>query len=235
MQGINLKQELEQAQISREQDSVLNQALAILNMDAVHEQSIARSIAKRSTKKTSGNLLMLDHSQMFDMETIESICIKYRLRFLDSSRYKGEIPVEAVRAAKRIESDSGIQFSNFRIIAPAERFELLDSTKDPILLAELPNGKFYYIYEWGNDMSWYEYLLKFPFRHIGTLTIASIIFGALITAIVPVQFTDWKAEFFYRFFMFSMSSALMVMMVIITGIMYSKDFSENVWNSRFFK
>lgn len=235
MQGINLKKELEQAQVSREQDSVLNQALAILNMDAAHEQTIARRIAKRSKKRASGYLLTLDHSQMFDTETIESICVKYRLRFLDSSFYKGEIPVEAVRAAKRIESDSGVRFSNFRIIAPAERFELKDSTKDPILLAELPNGKFYYIYQWGNDMRWYEYLLKYPFRHIGSLTMVALAFGAITAAIVPTQFVDWKAEFFYRFFMFSMTSALLVMLVIITGIMYSKDFSENVWNSKFFK
>lgn len=84
-------------------------------------------------------------------------------------------------------------------------------------------------------MSWKEHILRYPFRHMGTLASTSLVVGALIALLVPVQFSDTKAEFFYRFFMFSMSSALIMTLAIIVGIMYSKDFSENVWNSKFLR
>ena len=237
MQNINLLQEMEHAQLEFEQNEVVRQAEAILNLAMETEWSISGRIATgfRGSSHQHNWLHRLDSKRRFSQQTIERICTKYRLRFLESALFKGDIPAEAIREVKLIEGQLGIQFEGFKIIAPAERFHLKDSTKDPILVAELPNGQFYYIYQWGDDMKWYQHLLKYPFRHIGALAATSGALGLVVAFLVPSQFEAIQAEFFYRFFMFSMTTCLIMTLAIITAIMYSKDFSENVWNSKFIR
>jgi hypothetical protein len=232
----DLFEEMESMQIEYDQLLVVEQAISILNQEVSSERSIATRIDSGSSEfQENFPISKLDHSRMFHSQTIEKICVKYRMRFLESTLFKGEIPVEAVREIKHLEQQLGITLEKFKVIAPSERFKLKDSTKDPVLLAELPNGRYYYIFQWGDDMKWYEHLLKYPFRHMRALAISSIIVGLLLAVIVPSQFELLKAEFFYRFFIFSMTSCLVLTLAIITGIMHSKDFSENVWNSKFIR
>jgi hypothetical protein len=236
MQDINLLEVLERVQLDVEQNRIVKQAESILNNESKAERFIAGRIYGK--QKLDGNAIkleMLDTKRMFDQESIEKLCTDYRLRFLESTLFKDEVPSEAIREIKRIEYSTGVVFERFKIVAPKERFHLVDSTKDPILLAELPNGKYYYIFQWGNDLEWYQRFLKYPFRHMGTLATTSIVLGLLIALLVPSQFENAQSEYFFRFFMFSMSSCLVMTLAIITAIMYSKDFSENVWNSRFIK
>lgn len=236
MQDINLRSELEKAQQEFEQHLLIKEVEKILSAESGREHSIESRIrtSERHTRGLNTSVISkLDSSAVFDIESIEALCTKFRLRFLESSLFKGSIPAEAVRRIKHMESSKGIRFSRFRIIAPAERFRLIDSTRDPMLLAELPDGRYYFIFQWGNDLRWYQRILKYPFRHIGTLAATSTALGMLITLLVPSQFESLQAEFFYRFFIFSMSSCLLMTLTIIAGILYSKDFSENVWNSRF--
>ena len=152
MQDINLLQELEQAQIEFEQNAVIREVEAILHQDLAAEQNISARIQRGIGTNTSrfGGLERLDSKRRFDIETIEKICTKYRLRFLESDLFKGDIPSEAIREVKRLESSLGMRFDRFSVIAPAERFDLKDSTKDPILMAELPNRQFYYIFHCRN-------------------------------------------------------------------------------------
>jgi hypothetical protein len=236
MQDINLLEALEKAQLEHNQTLVLSAAESILNNEAETEQNIeSRIVGKSKNEQLHSPLHKLDVTKMFDEASIEKLCTDYRLRFLDSKLFKDQVPAEAIREVKRIEASTGYVFEKFSIIAPEERFNLLDSTKDPILMAVLPNEKYYFIFQWGNDMEWYQRILKYPFRHMGTLATTSLLIGLLVTMIVPSQFGDWQSEFFFRFFMFTMTSCLMMTLAIITGIMYSKDFSENVWNSKFIK
>lgn len=236
MQDINLRAELEKAQQELEQNRLIREVETWLSFESVAESDIAHRIQnERDGDMAALVVSLLDQNKIFDLQTIEAICTRFRLRFLESTMFKGDIPAEAIRRVKRMEAATGLRFERFRIIAPAERFHLKDSTKDPILMLELPNNRYYFIYQWGSDMKWYQHFLKYPFRHMGTLAITSITLGLLISLLVPSQFESIKAEFFYRFFMFSMSSALVMTLAIIVGIMYSKDFSENVWNSRFIR
>lgn len=236
MQNIHLLDELEKVQTEFEQQRVLNEVQRILNQELKSEQHVlARIFGQESSPSSNENHHQLDQKRIFDAESIEKLCTNFRLRFLESKLFKGEIPIEALLEIKQLELNNGVKFSSFKIIAPEERFNLKDSTKDPILMAELPNGKYYYIFQWGNDLAWYHRLIKYPFRHMGTLAASSLLVGLFISLLVPSQFADLKSEFFFRFFMFTMSSSLIMTLAIIVGIMNSKDFSENVWNSKYIK
>lgn len=235
MQDINLLEEMANAQIEFEQNSLVKEAQTILSNETAIELAIASRLKKSEIKNPIFSTDLLEEGRIFNIEAIEKICTRFRLRFLSSKLFKGEIPAEAIREVKRIESAAGITFRSFRIVAPEERFNLKDSTKDPILLAELPDGRYYYIFQWGDDMKWYQELLKYPFRHIGALAASAALIGLLVALLVPSQFAALKNEFFFRFFMFSLTTCLVMTLSIIMGIMNSKDFSENVWNSKFIK
>ncbi|MEQ9187511.1 MAG: hypothetical protein RLP15_07230 [Cryomorphaceae bacterium] len=237
MQSIDLLHEMEIAQVEWEQNTLVKEAKWILRAEHATESNIESRIRKprQSHNDFDGWVKNLDPKRKFNLEAVALICTRYRLRFLESDLFKGDVPADAIREVKRLESSLGVRFKAFKIVAPAERFFLKDSTKDPILLAELPNGQFYYIFQWGNDLKWYQYLLKYPFRHIGALAACSSLIGMMIAFLVPSQFEAAQAEFFYRFFMFSMTTCLIMTLAIITAIMYSKDFSENVWNSKFIR
>ena len=228
---------MEQAQVEFEQSAVVREVEALLREESSQELLIHSRIfnGSDSVSRDFGWIQKLDGQRRFDTAAIEQICTKFRLRFLESTLFKGEIPAEAIRETKRIEAMTGVNFNAFKIVAPEERFNLKDSTKDPILLAELPNGQYYFIFQWGDDMKWYQHILRYPFRHIGALAASSSMLGLLIAFLVPSQFEASQAEFFYRFFMFSLSTCLAMTLAIITAIMYSKDFSENVWNSKFIR
>jgi hypothetical protein len=234
-QRINLRHELEERQVEINQTRVLNQALDILRGEAYAEIGISKRLTRGESHESSARdwIVRLDDRKCFDLSIIEQIAIKYRLRFLEGERFKGDVPPSAIRKIKRIESAHGIQFLGFKILAPSERFRLKDSRKDPILFAELPNGQYYFVYQWGDDMKSYEYLLKYPFRHIGALAASSSVLGFLVAFLVPSQFEAHYAEFFYRFFMFSMTTCMFMTLAIIVAIMFAKDFSENIWNSRY--
>lgn len=237
MNDINLLEEMAHAQREFEQNTLIEEVKTLLANDSKNERSIAERIThgKFNMNDQLGWMNQLESTRKFNLEAIEKICTRFRLRFLDSELFKGDVPSDAIREVKRIESVIGTTFSSFKIIAPQERFNLKDSTKDPILMAELPNGQFYYIFQWGDDMKWYQELLKYPFRHIGALAASSSAIGLLVAILVPSQFEVVHSEFFFRFFMFSMTTCLIMTLSVITAIMYSKDFSENVWNSKFIK
>lgn len=235
MQDINLLEELNRAQQEVAQKNLVNEALDILSIDASKDSEIRHRLYNHVNDSFDGSLNKLDSSRIFDQESIEAVSVKFRLRFLESQLFKSDIPAEAIHHIKHVEAKTGIRFDRFKIVAPAERFQLFDSTKDPVLFAELPNGKYYYVYQWGDDMSGIQRILKYPFRHMKALAFTSIFIGAIIALSVPSLYESFKAEFFYRFFMFSMTSSLLMTLAIIVGIMYSKDFSENVWNSKYIK
>src|SRR5262249_7153047 len=44
-----------------------------------------------------------DHLNIFELQEIRTVCIRYRLRFLDSSLFKNDFPYEAILRIKEFE------------------------------------------------------------------------------------------------------------------------------------
>ena len=62
----------------------------------------------------------LDTHRIFHLNHIREICIDYRLRFLDISRFKGVIPQEAISQQRAIEQKHGTQLKHLKIMAPSK-------------------------------------------------------------------------------------------------------------------
>ena len=96
---------------------------------------------KNINKKNDGSVNILDFDKMdsnniFHSSTIKKICVKYRLRFLDSELFKGEYPQNITKIIRGLENKHNTKLKNFMIMAPSKLFKI-KSPDDPILFAPI--------------------------------------------------------------------------------------------------
>lgn len=182
----------------------------------------------------------LETDRIFSEEAIRKLCIKYRLRFLSTRYFKGEVPYEALSELKSFEKKVGDRVEDLRIIAPGERFELQDSQKDPLLFAYLGKGRYYLVHRWGNELSSWRKWLHFPFRDIMTLVVSCAVLSFLISALLPESFfrlgeaTPPSLTLLFRAISFFLLSSFLTTATLIIGVTTSKEFSADQWDSKFF-
>lgn len=176
---------------------------------------------------------LLEHEKIYHLNHIKKTCIDYRLRFLDSKYFKGDIPLEAVAKIKQLEKQHGIELKGFKIIAPSRLFKLKDKD-DPLLFASMGNNYFYFIHKWGNDLHPLRKVLMWPFKNIVNLALLVFVLSYLLTLIVPMDlFTRSKSGFeFWILFFFMFKSIAAV--VIFYGFALGKNFNPAIWNSKYF-
>ena len=73
----------------------------------------------------------LDVDRIFHIDSIEKLCIKYRLRFLDTHLFKGDYPNELYSIIPELEATHDTQLENFKIMAPSKLFRL-KTKEDPL-------------------------------------------------------------------------------------------------------
>ena len=78
----------------------------------------------------------------------KNICVRYRLRFLDSNLFKGEYPKNITKIISDIEKKHDTNLNNFMIMAPSKLFKI-KSPDDPILFIPIGNNYYYLIHKWG--------------------------------------------------------------------------------------
>lgn len=186
-----------------------------------------------STPTNNFNIDALKSDQVFHIDQIKKICIDYRLRFLDSKYFKGEIPEEAITKIKELEKLHDIELKGFKIIAPSKLFKLEDKD-DPLLFAPIGNGYFYLIHQWGNDLNSLRKILMWPFKNIINLSVLVMFISYLATLMVPEGLfskSSTSAEFWIiYFFMFKSIASV----TIFYGFALGKNFNSAIWNSKYF-
>jgi ABC-type multidrug transport system fused ATPase/permease subunit len=128
----------------------------------------------------------LEPNRIFHLDNIRDICIDYRLRFLDISRFKGVVPKAALTQQKAIENTHNTQLSQLKIMAPSKLFKL-DSADDPLLFAPMGNDYYYLIHKWGNDMSPLRKAFVWPFKNIITMCVSLLLVSLAITWVMPLH------------------------------------------------
>ena len=240
MAGINLQNELikerKKLRFDNEQE-VLTAFKSLFNAQKGESQKILERILGSNGEFNKLETDLLKTENIFHLNEIKSICIKYRLRFLDASKFKGEIPLEAIKKVDELQKEHNTELAGFKIIAPANMFRLQERDKDPLLFAPLGNGYFYLVHKWGNDLSFFRKALVYPFRNFESLFKSVIGLCAAIALSVPSEvmmgpldktsFNIRVIFFFYLFFAFAALTALY-------GFSRVKNFNENLWNSKYF-
>lgn len=132
---IDLREKLEGIRNLSEKKA-MKEIQAMLSSIDEADQKIEEKLKKANPlKENSTDPSFFAPSAIFVVEDIQTLCIQYRLRFLDASHFKAPIPYEAIAKIQRIEAKEEISLEGFKIVAPAGLFNLEYKDKDPMLFA----------------------------------------------------------------------------------------------------
>lgn len=216
------------------QEDLIASVYELLKKDTEKEERIQKKLAGNVRGiQNNFDFDQLDTNNIYHIEQIKQICIEYRLRFLDSKYFKGEIPSEGISKIKALEKSHNIDIEGFKIIAPSKLFRLKDKD-DPLLFAPIGNDYFYLIHRWGNDLHPLRRAFAWPFKNIVNLTAVILFIAYLISLMVPEGLfskNNSSAEFWIIFFFMFKSIASVV---IFYGFALGKNFNPAIWNSKYF-
>ncbi len=233
-QKTNIQQKLARVKNRGSESSILDEVYRILEQESEQDNRILDQIGQRSSNaENSFSFDALETERIFHIEHIKQICIDYRLRFLNSSYFKGEIPQEAVSEIKKLERLHDTELKGFKIMAPSRLFRLEDKD-DPLLFAPIGNGYYYLIHKWGNDLHPLRRIFAWPFKNVINLAWVVVLVSYLLTLMIPEGLfskSGSSAEFWIIFFFMFKSLASVV---IFYGFALGKNFNPAIWNSKYF-
>ncbi|WP_299836516.1 hypothetical protein [uncultured Tenacibaculum sp.] len=186
---------------------------------------------------TNFNQFDIDHvdsNAIFHISQIKKICIDYRLRFLDTSFFKGDFPEEAITKIHELETLHDTSLESFKIIAPSVLFRL-KKADDPILFAPMGNDYYYLIHKWGNDL---HPLRKLKFWFVKDLdnfifTLLALCFLFSIATHTFFFREHSSISYFIVLFMFYFKGA--VGLSLLWGVSLGKNFNKYIWQSKYDK
>lgn len=232
---VNLKKELIRERIRQQQ--IMNEVHDLLQAGERRDQDVLKRLTGAGVEHGSPlTLIEEDRERIFSIQEIRQTCIRYRLRFLDTRFFRSEFPYEAVQKIKEFEDRYGLQIAQFRIAAPDHVFKLENIHKDPLLFAELADGRYYLIHQWGEDLAWYKRYLLWPLQSLKTflLTVltASFLMSFMIPSAVMHVFT-LQSEIYLRIWFALHLFIGITGLSLWVGLSFDKTFSSMSWNSKY--
>lgn len=151
---INLENELIQTR-DNTGTKLIQQAHFLLEKEQKEEARILELLGISKDSSISFDRLdnsELDQSKIFTLEAIQKLAIRFRLRFLPTSYYTGNYPIEAVSTINKLEKSHHTELRNMYILAPKKKFDLGDCDGDPLLFSRIGENQYYLIASWGTDL-----------------------------------------------------------------------------------
>jgi len=216
-------------------DQLLNEVYLLLKKDEDALQRIDLNIhSKEAVVNNDFNIDLLETAAIYHIRHIKKIAIDYRLRFLNSHYFKGEIPSEALTKIKKLEKDHELEIKGFKILAPSKLFKLEDRD-DPILFAPIGNNYYYLIHKWGRDLHPLRKLFMWPFKSLLNLTSLVVAVSYFSTLLVPNDLFSKENSSFQSWVIFFFMFKCIASIVIFYGFALGKNFTPAIWNSKYLK
>ena len=217
----------------KSETTILEEVKAIFSKNEDDREKIVNSLKKKSSTKPNQLLFnLLQTDKIFHLEQIKTICIDYRLRFLDSSLFKNTIPDEAISEIRRIEKNHKTTLEGFKIVAPSKAFHLLNYD-DPLLFVPIGNGYYYLIHKWGEDMNPLRKLLVLPIKNLWNFMVFSIMVSAIVTLLVPTTNLSKSVPLApIIVFLFAFKSIVAVFLYYF--FMVGKNFNSEIWQRKYY-
>jgi len=197
---INLERELTRERLR--QHKLLNEAYAVLTAAVERDDDVLERLKAAPVLKAAGiSIGAEDFVHVFEVAEIRKICVRYRLRFLDSVHFKSGYPPEAIAKINELEKKYDIRVRNFKVMAPDHAFKLENINRDPVLFAELDDSTYFLVHKWGTDLAWYKKFLVWPFQNFRTFFISLWIVALLLTCMIPSSVMNvftLESEFYLR-------------------------------------
>lgn len=216
-------------------DNLINEVYRLLAKGDHDRKRIGANLKNKSGLISNDfNFDLLATAEIYHLRHIKKIAVDYRLRFLDSHYFKGEIPEEAINKIKKLEKDHGLELKGFKILAPSKLFKLEDRD-DPILFAPIGNDHYYLIHKWGYDLHPLRKILMWPFKSLVNLIVLVVGISYLLTLLVPNGLFSKESSSFQFWVIFFFMFKCLASIVIFYGFALGKNFNPAIWNSRYLK
>ena len=239
-EGVNLEEELAKERNRRLKsgpDETLMAFRGLLELDDQLDERILKNILGSTGEGSPAlNVDLLRVDRIYSIHDIKNICVRYRLRFLDAKYFKGEVPTEAISKVKRLQKDFNVELDGYKIVAPAELFNLQEKDKDPLLLVPVGKDHYYLIHRWGGELNPMRRILSWPLQTFGNMVKSVFGLAFAIAILMPhnVMVTDpdmvsWPIRgilFFWLLIAFSAMAAFFTLAM-------EKNFNDQEWNSRY--
>jgi len=213
--------------------TILEEIAMLLNQNEIERTVILNNIhEKSSTDSNDFNFDLLETDNIFHLVQIRTVCIDYRLRFLDSSFFKEGIPEEAISKIHALEKSHRIKLGGFKIMAPSKAFQLL-SYDDPLLFAPIGNDYYYLIHQWGKDISPTRKWLVKPFKNLLNFVLFSLTVSLMITYLTPENNLS-KAVPMASIIIFLFAFKSIVAVFMYAFFMMGKNFNVAIWDRKYF-
>ena len=198
---------------------------------------LIRALVLSSRKEHVVPIRGLDPERIFSLGSIERLCVKYRLRFLDGGLFKGELPPQAVHAIRSLERKADGPLTSFKVMAPAQRFKLCDSEVDPLLFVPIGNQRYYLVHKWGKDLSRVRAVAYWPVRSPFRLVFSVVLLAILCATVIPNSLIAPDAASYLNGQRVLMLFWLLMVFggfTVFGGFAFFGQFSTQAWNSRYF-
>lgn len=216
------------------EENIMSEVLAIFSENEQKRKDILKTLKEPSQNLGNNfNFDLLETDKIYHINDIKRLCIDYRLRFLDSHYFKGEIPEEAISNIRHLEKIHAISLGDFKIVAPAKLLKL-ENADDPLLFAALGNEYFYLIHKWGKDLHSFRKLMMWPYKNIENLLITVIFISLTITMLSPMSWFSQNAGIAEYIFLLLVVFNSVGGMVIFCGFSLGKNFNEAIWRSKYY-
>jgi len=214
--------------------ALMDEVQKILEEESAKDEKILNALQENCEDESNHFYFdLLSTNKIFHISDIEKICITYRLRFLNSSLFKGELPYEAISKIKQLEEEHKISLKAYKIMAPSQFFKLKNAD-DPLLFAPIGNQYYYLIHSWGRDLHPLRKLMMWPFKNLENFIVLLLLLSLFFTALIPdgmfSQHQTTSQFLIIYLFMFKWISG----MAIFFGIKKGMNFSSAIWNSKYF-
>ena len=236
MKRLNLLEKLNKERLKANEDRILSDVKQYLDYLFDEDRKIEDSVLLTPYEEGTYNELdfdKLESKKIYHISHVEKLCVNYRLRFLDSNLFKGDIPQKAINKIKALNAEHNTELKGFKIIAPSKLFKLKNAD-DPILLAPIGNGYYYFIHKWGNDLSPFRRALVWPVKTLENFIAIMFVISLAATAIVPKQifFDETSRMEFFMLFIFMFKWLLGI--ALYYGFAKGKNFNEAIWQSKYY-
>lgn len=233
--GINIEQQLKKEQVIPTQEQLHEFVSTIWNTEHLKEIALLERLINKATYQTPNNHFNIDvlsTENIYHISDIKKICIDYRLRFLPSYYFKGDIPFEAISKIKALEHKHKTAFYNFKIMAPSKLFKL-KKADDPLLFIPINDNYYYLVHQWGNDLHPLRKAWSWCFKSFENLIFVCFLVSILLTLLIPEGLFSPAHNPSIGFvleilFMFK----AVVAVALYYGFAKGKNFNTVIWNNK---
>ncbi len=233
--GVNIEEQLKKHQIIPSQEQLQEFISTIWDNEHKKDLTLLERLTKKPHKENPNNhfkIQKLATENIYHISDIKKICIDYRLRFLPSYYFKGDIPVEAVSKIKDLEKTHESAFYDFKIMAPSKLFKL-KKADDPLLFVPINENYYYLVHKWGNDLHPLRKLWAWCFKSFENVLLVCFIVSILLTLMIPEGLFSPNHNPTIGFvlevlFMFK----AVVAVTLYYGFAKGKNFNTAIWNNK---